>query len=169
MDLRHLRCFVALAEELHFARAAERLHIEQSPLSRTIKELQTELRVQLFERTPKGTRLTWAGQVFQNDVRRIFLAVEQTMANARAAASGYQGTLRIALSDGVVPRRLSELLAKCRLEEPEVEIRLFEVPLSQQVRGLRNDLYDIGFARSDESCQTQSQTDTASSANAIVN
>ncbi|MBS3936241.1 MAG: LysR family transcriptional regulator [Sulfuritalea sp.] len=151
MDLRHLRCFIALAEELHFTRAAERLHIEQSPLSRAIKELETELRVRLFERNPRGTRLTWAGQVFQKDVRRILLAVEQATANARAAASGFRGTLRIALSDGVVPRRLSELLARCRLEEPEVEIRLFEVPLAQQVRGLRNDLYDAGFARSDES------------------
>lgn len=151
MDLRHLRCFIALAEELHFARAAARLHIEKSPLSRTIKELETELNVRLFERAPSGTHLTWAGQVFQEDVRRVFLAVEQAKANVRAAASGYRGTLRIALSDGIVPQRLSALLARSRLEEPEVEIRLFEVPLSQQVKGLRSDLYDAGFAHSDES------------------
>lgn len=150
MDLRHLRCFVALAEELHFARAAARLHIEQSPLSRTIKKLETELNTRLFERTPKGTRLTWAGQVFLEDVRRIFLAVEQAKTNIQAAAAGYHGTLRIALSDGILPRRLSALLARCRLEEPDVEIRLFEVRLSQQIKGLQNDLYDAGFARSSE-------------------
>ncbi|CAM5532113.1 LysR family transcriptional regulator OS=Rhodanobacter lindaniclasticus OX=75310 GN=B1991_10850 PE=3 SV=1 [Rhodanobacter lindaniclasticus] len=58
--------------------------------------------------------------------------------------------LHIALSDGIVAQRLAALLAQCRLEEPEVEIRLFEVPLSQQTKGLRNDLYDAGFSRSDE-------------------
>lgn len=72
MELRHLRCFIAVAEELHFARAAERLNIEQSPLSRTIKELESELGTQLFERTSRGTRLTWAGEVLTEDARRVF-------------------------------------------------------------------------------------------------
>ena len=76
MELRHLRCFIAVAEELHFARAAERLHIEQSPLSRAIKELEYNLNAQLFERTTRNTRLTWAGQVFLEDVRRIFAAID---------------------------------------------------------------------------------------------
>ncbi|HEY8327066.1 MAG TPA: LysR substrate-binding domain-containing protein [Rhodanobacter sp.] len=150
MELRHLRCFIAVAEELHFARAAERLHIEQSPLSRTIKELESELGTLLFERTSRGTRLTWAGQVLVEDTRRIFTALDQARANVQAAASGYRGTLRIALSDGIVPQRLAALLAQCREDEPEVEIRLFEVTFSQQAKGLRNDLYDAGFARSDE-------------------
>ena len=68
----------------------------------------------------------------------------------KAAANGFHGQLRIALSDGVTPSRLPTLLALCRQEEPEVEIRLFEVPLSQQLRGLQDDLYDVGFAQSDE-------------------
>jgi Transcriptional regulator len=63
LELRHLRGFIAVAEELHFARAAERLHIEQSPLSRTIKELESDIGAQLFDRTSRGTRLTWPGQV----------------------------------------------------------------------------------------------------------
>lgn len=77
MELRHLRCFVVLAEELHFTRAAERLHIEQSPLSRTIKELEDDLGALLFNRDRRGTRLTDAGKTFLLDVRRLFTTLDQ--------------------------------------------------------------------------------------------
>ncbi|ERV92382.1 hypothetical protein Q041_01653 [Pseudomonas aeruginosa BWHPSA028] len=77
MEIRHLRCFLAVAEELHFARAAERLHIEQSPLSRTIKELEESLGEQLFIRTSRSTRLTRAGKLFLEHVPRIFTALHQ--------------------------------------------------------------------------------------------
>jgi DNA-binding transcriptional LysR family regulator len=147
MELRHLRYFLAVAEELHFARAAERLHIEQSPLSRAIKELEYDLRVQLFERTTRSTRLTWTGQVLLERVRRIFASIDQAKADVMAAATGYRGSLRVALSGGVAPWRLAALLAICRAEEPEVEIRLFQIPFSQQVRGLCDNLYDVGFAQ----------------------
>ena len=143
MELRHLRCFIAVAEELHFARAAERLHIEQSPLSRAIKELEEELGVSLFARTARSTRLTRAGTLFLEHVPRVFAALEQARDSVRAAASGFHGQLRIALSDGITPSRLPALLAQCRLHEPEVDIRLFEVPLSQQIKGLVDDLYDV--------------------------
>lgn len=147
MDLRHLRCFMAVAEELHFARAAERLHIEQSPLSRTIRDLESHLGAQLFNRSTRGTQLTPAGHALLEAVPRIFAAVEQARYSVRAAASGQQGTLRIALSDGILPQRLASLLALCRQEEPDVDIRLFEVPLAEQISGLHLDLYDAGFAR----------------------
>lgn len=150
MELRHLRCFLAVAKELHFARAAERLHIEQSPLSRTIKELEEDLGEQLFIRTSRSTRLTRAGRLFLAHVPRIFTALQQARDSVQAAANGFHGQLRIALSDGITPSRLPTLLALCRQEEPEVEIRLFEVPLSQQIKGLHDDLYDVGFAQSDE-------------------
>ena len=150
MEIRHLRYCIAVAEELHFSRAAERLNIEQSPLSRTIKQLETELGAVLFDRASRGTRLTWAGQAFLEDARRVLLGIDQAKANVKAAATGYRGTLRIALSDGIARSRLTTLLALCREEEPEVEIRLFETPLSQQLKGLRSDLYDVGFALSDD-------------------
>ncbi|QOL13455.1 LysR family transcriptional regulator [Dickeya dianthicola] len=150
MELRHLRCFMAVAEELHFARAAEKLHIEQSPLSRTIKELEEDLGVQLFVRTSRSTRLTRAGKLFLEHVPRVFAALQQARDSVKAAANGFHGQLRIALSDGITPSRLPALLAMCRQEEPEVDIRLFQIPLSQQIKGLHDDLYDVGFAQSDE-------------------
>lgn len=146
MELRHLRCFMALAEELHFTRAAERLHIEQPPLSRAIKELEEELGVVLFDRGPRGTRLTPAGAAFSQDIRRLFVVLDQARENARAVAAGLSGSLRIAISDGAVDRRLSAFLATCREEEPEIEIRLSEVPLADQLRGLRSGDFSIGFA-----------------------
>jgi DNA-binding transcriptional LysR family regulator len=94
-ELRHLRCFLAVAEEVHFARAAERLHIEQSRLSRAIKGLEHDLEVQLVERTTRSTRLTWAGQVFLDEAKRVLFAVDQAKASAKAAATGYRGTLRV--------------------------------------------------------------------------
>lgn len=150
MELRHLRCFIAVAEELHFARAAERLHIEQSPLSRAIKELEEDLGAQLFVRTTRSTRLTRAGQMFLEHVPRVFASLQQAKDSVKAAANGFHGQLRIALSDGVTPTCFSSLLALCRQEEPEIEVRLNEVPLSLQIKGLHDDLYDVGFAQLDE-------------------
>ncbi|EPN9802921.1 LysR family transcriptional regulator [Pseudomonas aeruginosa] len=150
MELRHLRCFIVLAEELHFARAAERLHIEQSPLSRTIKELEDRLGVRLFDRDRRGTHLTRAGAVFLQDVRRVFLALDQAQESVKAAAAGHFGVLRVAISDGITQPRLASLLASCREEEPTTIIRLTEVSLTEQLRGLRDDTFDIGFARTDE-------------------
>ena len=146
MELRHLRYFLAVAEELHFARAAERLHIDQSPLSRAVKELEEELGARLFVRTTRSTQLTRAGRLFLEHVPRVFASIEQARDSVRSAANGFHGQLRIALSDGITPSRLPALLAQCREEDPEVKVRLCEVPLAQQIRGLQDDLYDAGFS-----------------------
>lgn len=150
MEFRHLRCFLAVAEELHFARAAEKLHIEQSPLSRAIKELEEDLGAQLFVRTTRSTRLTRAGQMFLEHVPRVFASLQQARDSVKAATNGFHGQLRIALSDGITPSCFSALLALCRLDDPEIEIRLSEVPLSQLIKGLHDDFYDLGFTQSDE-------------------
>lgn len=148
IDFRHLRYFAAVAQTLHFARAAQKLHIEQSPLSRAIKELEEELGVRLFERNTRSTRLTRAGRVFMEHVPRVFAALTQAQDSVRAVSAGYQGQLRIALSEGISQARLTELLSRCREEDPDTEIRLYEVPLAQQIKGLESDLYDAGFAQS---------------------
>lgn len=150
MELRHLRCFIAVAEELHFARAAERLHIDQSPLSRTIKELEEELGARLFVRTTRSTQLTRAGRLFLEHVQRVFAALDQARDSVKSVANGFHGQLRLALSDGITPSRLPALLAQCREEDPEVEVRLFEVPLAQQIKGLHDNLYDAGFSMADD-------------------
>ena len=145
MNLRHLRCFIAVGEELHFGRAARRLHVEQSPLSRTIRQLEADLGVTLLERMPRGVCLTPAGRVFLEEARRVLLTLEEARTKARAVAAGHQGTLRIALTGCVGQVRLPALLALCREEAPEVGIRLFETPLPQVVGGLGNDLYDAAL------------------------
>lgn len=147
MDLRHLRCFLAVAEELHFTRAAQRLHIEQSPLSRTIKDLETHFGTRLFDRRGiNGTQLTTAGHALLEAAPRIFIAVEQANNRVLAARSGFSATLRIALSDGLLVQRLATLLACSRAQEPEVEIQLSEVPLALQIKGLKHDLFDAGLS-----------------------
>lgn len=138
---------MAVAQELHFARAAEKLHIEQSPLSRAIKELEEELGVRLFDRNTRSTRLTRSGQVFMDHVPRVFAALTQARDSVRAVSAGYQRQLRIALSEDISQARLTALLSGCREEEPDTEIRLYEVPLAQQIKGLESDLYDLEFSQ----------------------
>jgi DNA-binding transcriptional LysR family regulator len=123
MELRHLRYFVAVAEELHFGRAAARLNIDQSPLSRAIRDLESHLGVELFIRGKTGTRLTRAGEVFQSDVYKMFTLLNQAKTSAASAAAGFSGTLRVAVSDSVSATKLATLLARCREEEPEVAMR----------------------------------------------
>ena len=94
MELRHLRCFLIVAEELHFARAAERLHIDQSPLSRTIKELEEELGARLFIRTTRSTQLTRAGRQLLEHVPRIFTALDQARDGVKSATNGFCGLLQ---------------------------------------------------------------------------
>lgn len=148
MDLRHLRCFLVVAEELHFTRAAKRLHIEPSPLSRTIKELETELGVVLLKRDRHSTRLTHPGKVFLQEIKHVFMTLEHAKQSVMAAACGYRSTLRIALSDGAALPQLAPVLARCREEVPDLEIRIIEVPLLVQLRGLRDNTFDAGFSRS---------------------
>ena len=145
MELRHLRCFLAVSQELHFGRAAEKLHIDQSPLSRTIKELEEEPGAPLFIRTTRSTRLIKAGHRFLEHMPRIFTALELARDSVKSATNGFHDQLRIALSNGITPSRLPTLLARCREEDPEIDIRLFEVPLEQQIKGLHDDCMTSAF------------------------
>lgn len=148
MELRLLRYFVAVAEELHLARAAERLGIDQSPLSRAMRDLEGLLAVALFDRSTRKTRLTWAGQVLLIECRRVLTTLDQAIQATKGAAQGYQSYLRIAICDSLAQPRIATMLARSREEEPELEIRVFELPFSQQLKCLHTDLLDVGFALS---------------------
>ena len=145
MELRRLRYFVAVAEELHFLRAAQRLHIEQSPLSRAIKDLESDLGVKLFERTTRSTRLTRAGEVFLEEARRVLAAFAQARASARGAAKGRKGRLRIAFSEGVPQARLSELLVRYRADAGQVDVRISQMAHEQQLKALCSGSVDAGL------------------------
>jgi DNA-binding transcriptional LysR family regulator len=146
MNLRHIRAFIAVAEELHFGRAAKRLHIEQSPLSRTIRKMEDDLGLKLLLRSSRGVALTLAGKTFLEDARHIVLAVEQAEARARAASLGYHGTLRVGLTRDIGRSKLAALLALYRSEAPMMNIRLTEVPLTQLLHGLSTQIFDAGLA-----------------------
>ena len=133
IGFRHLRYFVAVAEELHFARAGARLGIEQSPLSRQIQDLECQLKVRLFERSRRSTRLTEAGERFVLDARRILADVEDSSRALRAFAAGEQ-PLRVGLAEGIAGPAFGRLLHLCRNAQPAIAIILTERPAAELVR-----------------------------------
>ncbi len=145
MRIRHLRYFLVVAEELSFSRAAARVHIEPSPLSRVIKELESGLGVSLFQRTKSGMHLTWAGEVFRDEVRRILSLVDDAQSRVLAAEKGYRGRLRIGLTDSLAQPYLTKLLARCREEEPLTEVKIVEMTVSEMGKALMHDQIDAGF------------------------
>jgi DNA-binding transcriptional LysR family regulator len=148
METRELRYFVAVAEELHFARAAARVGIEQSPLSKAITEMERHLGVRLFVRTRRSTQLTFAGETLLKDARQILQGIEHAQRNVMAAASGRRGWLRIAVCDGLAHPRIAQLVARSRHEDPEIDIQLMHMPMRVQLRELRLGHVDVGFVLS---------------------
>lgn len=125
MDLRHFRYFVAVAEELHFARAAARLGIEQSPLSRQIRDLETDLKVRLFDRTRRATSLTIAGERFLTDARRILADVDCSVLSVRAVETGSQ-PVRLGLAEWIGGPVFDRLVRLCRDATPRIDLVLTE-------------------------------------------
>src|SRR3954470_16761966 len=110
MELRHLRYFVAVAEELHFSRAARRLHLAQPPLSRQIKQLEDDLGVRLLERTKRRVELTAAGRVFLDDARRLLSQADEAVAAARRVGRGETGRLAVGFIGSATYGVLPEIL-----------------------------------------------------------
>ena len=147
MELRHLRYFVAVAEEENMGRAAARLRVAQSALSRQLQDLEREVGAPLFERLSRGVRLTHAGRAFEAPARRALAAADEAARVARDAASGALGTLRIAPPDfGARAQLCAEVIARLRAARPGVTVDLVAVPWPEHVAKLLADRIDVGFA-----------------------
>lgn len=147
MELRHLRYFVAVAEELSFRGAAEKLHIAQPPLSAQIKALEQELRARLFERTTRSVRLTHAGRVFLEEARAVLQASAQAEQRVRDAEHGLAGTLRVGVIAPVANAWLAGILRRFRQQFPGVQLSLFDLTSTEQLRRLRANELDAGLLR----------------------
>ena len=132
MELRHLRYFIAVAEELHFGRAAARLQMAQPALSRQILQLEEELSVLLFYRTKRRVQLTDAGQVFLEEARRMLAQEQHAIRAAQRAHRGEIGQLSVGLVPAATVGILSEVLRAFRDRFPEVELTLHELTTSPQ-------------------------------------
>ena len=149
MELRHLRYFVAVAEELNFGRAAERLRIAQPPLSRQIRDLEREIGVALFERVPRGVELTPAGRAFLPEARLTLAQAERSQRTAQRAAQGETGRLRVGFVDaathsGILP----DVLGFFRAHLPSVGLSLFELDPLRQAEAFQEGRIDIGILHS---------------------
>ncbi|HYP99322.1 MAG TPA: LysR family transcriptional regulator [Polyangiaceae bacterium] len=147
MEIRHLRYFVAVAEELHFGRAAQRLHIQQPPLSRQIQDLETELGFPLFDRSRRRVELTPAGTALLGRARQVFDALDVAIHDARSASEGESGRLVVGYPSSLAYSGLTELLRAFRTRFPSVEISLRELPPADQIDGLKAGSLDVGFVR----------------------
>ena len=148
VELRHLRYFIAVAEEGHITRAAERLGIQQPPLSQRIKAIERELDVQLFRRKPRGVELTEAGRAFLDNARSLLSHFDHTFETTRRTARGEQGRISV----GVTPTSpfhpfVPRVVRAFRESYPQVFLRLEERLGHELVEQLRNEHIDVAFIR----------------------
>jgi DNA-binding transcriptional LysR family regulator len=146
MELRHLRYFIAVAEELHFSRAAERLHMAQPPLSQQIQQLEVELGVELLQRrTKRQVQLTEAGQVFLQEAYRLLAQLDQAICVTQRTGRGELGQLVVGFTSSVAYDILPSLLQQFREQFPEVRLVLHELTTSQQEQAFREGRIQVSF------------------------
>lgn len=146
-ELSQLRCFVVVAEELHFGRAAARLHMTQPPLSRQVQLLEHHLGAQLLERSSRSVRLTSAGRRFLPEARQILRLAESASHAVRRAARGESGNVTIGFTAssgyGLMPR----MIARCRERLPDIELTLKEMVTMEQIDALASGRLDLALLR----------------------
>jgi DNA-binding transcriptional LysR family regulator len=146
-DLNQLRCFVTVAEELHFGRAAARLNMTQPPLSRQIQVLERIIDATLLERTSRSVRLTPAGQSFLPEARRILKLADGASQAARRIAMGKSGSLKIGFTASTAYSFLPDLIAAFRRRAPDIDLSLKEMVSGDQLEALSSGQIDAGFLR----------------------
>lgn len=145
MEFRHLRCFVVLADELHFGRAASRLGLTQPPLSLNIQQLEASVGAQLFARNSRGVALTAAGQAFLPQARALLEQAAQAAREAREVAEGVSGSLQVGFAGTVLYRGLPQMLQAFASAHPRLRLVLREMSSSDQLIDLLHDRLDLGF------------------------
>lgn len=142
-----MRYFLAVAEELHFGRAAERIHIAQPPLSQQIKQIEEEIGVQLFKRTKRSVELTEAGKVFQREAYAVLERVEKGILKTRLADRGEAGWLGIGFLSSINYDVLPNVIRKFRNQYPNIELYLQEMQDDEQNQALLEKRIHVGFTR----------------------
>ncbi len=146
MELRHLRYFVAVAEAEHFGKAAVRLNVSQSPLSRQIAQLEEELGVALFTPVGRGVKLSPAGRTFLDGARATLSRADLAVQDARATAEGRSGTLVVGFEGGLAYTGiLPKVMSQFRKRHPSVEVRLLPVESQDQAEALREGRISVGY------------------------
>src|ERR1044071_4579428 len=146
MELRHLRYFVAVGDEQHYGRAAKQLRVAQPALSRQIQDLEEEIGLKLFDRLPRGVKISTAGKSFLDDARRILQQVNEATLRAKRAAAGQSGTLRVGFVEsiswhGVVPDSFRQF----RKRQPDAELQLKPASSFEHTEAVHSGLLDAGF------------------------
>ena len=145
MELRHLRYFVAVGEEQHYGRASRRLRVAQPALSRQIQDLEEEVGFKLFERLPRGVKLSAAGEAFLKDARRILQEASEAVVRAARVARGQSGTLRLGFPEnaswgGVVP----DSIRRFREQQPDAVLQLQPAASLEQLEAIQSGRLDAG-------------------------
>jgi DNA-binding transcriptional LysR family regulator len=147
-DLKQIRCFVAVGEELHFGRAARRMHMTQPPLSRQIQLLEHELGVQLLARTNRSVKLTAAGELFLQESRRLVAHAANAATSALRVARGESGQITLGFTAGAGYSFLPRLLTRINQSQFDIDIVLVEMASEHQTEALSDSSIDIGLLRS---------------------
>ncbi|MGH7976272.1 MAG: LysR family transcriptional regulator [Limisphaerales bacterium] len=145
MELRHLRYFVAVAEEQNVTRAAARLHISQPPLSRQIRGLEDELGVALFTHGAKAVRLTEAGKIFLNEARAVLKRADEAVQLAKAVASGQRGEIHVGYAPSLAVELLPRALKIFSETNPGVRVQLHDLSTQEMLRDLRDGKLHVAF------------------------
>src|SRR5919106_428717 len=147
MELRHLRYFIAVAEQLNFRRAAEQLHVAQPPLSKQIRDLEDELGVQLFQRSKRRVQLTEVGRVFLGEARETLNQAEQAARAARRANCGEIGRLIVGFVMSATCSVLPDVVRMFRKRYPGVELVMEESSTGQAIEDLHSRRLHVAFVR----------------------
>ncbi len=149
LEFRHLRYFLAVAEELHFGRAAQRLAISQPPLSVAIQQLEASVGARLFDRDSKGVRLTPAGAAFRSSAAALLTRAEEACAQAREMQAGEVGRLRLGFVGSTLFNGLSGWLRSFQASHPRVEVVVIELNSQDQIEALLGEELDLGLVHTD--------------------